>query len=100
MWVGNVVAVHVIHVGKVSAWGKRARVTIGGDVVYVYIRTRVVLAVCRTYYACTVTHTCSVRIRAVVSNYGPSALIVYSTRHAVAGRYCTGTCVRGVSPKG
>ena len=77
-----------------------ARVPICRDVVYVRISTRVVRAVVRSYYACTVTHTCSVRMCAVVSNYGASMLIVYSTGHALSRRYCTGTGVQGVPLRG
>ena len=70
------------------------------DVVHVCSRTRVIRVVVRSYYASTVTHRCSVRICAVVSNYVASNLIVYSTRHALSRRYCTGTGVPGVSLRG
>ena len=65
-----------------------------------YSSTRVVRAVVGNYYACTVAHTCSSSIRAVARNSGASILIVYSTRHALGGRYCTGTGVPGVPLRG
>ena len=77
-----------------------ARVPIGRDVVYVYNSTRVARGVDRSYYACTVTHTCSVRIHAIVSNCGAIILIRYSTQHTQGCRYCTGTGVRGVPLRG
>ena len=65
-------AAHDVHVGEVPTCGERACVPIGRGVMYVYSSTRVVCAVSCGYYACTVMHTCSVRICAVVSNYGAS----------------------------
>ena len=62
-------------------------------VLRVYSSTRVARAVIGNYYACTVAHTCSSSIRAVVRNFGASILIVYSTRYALGGRYCSGTGV-------
>ena len=73
---------------------------IGCCVAYVYSSTRVVRGVVYRYYACTVAHTCSSSICAVVSNCGARILIVYSTRHALGGRYCTGTGVQGVTLRG
>ena len=92
--------------GTVYTWAgvptcrERARVPTGCCVAYVYSSTRVVRAVVYGYYACTVAHTCSSSIRAVVSNSGASILIVYSTRHALGGRYCSGTGVQGVPLRG
>ena len=65
-----------------------------------YSSTRVIRAVAGNYYACTVVHRCSSSARAVVSNSGASILIVYNTRHALGGRYCTGTGVQGVPLRG
>ena len=48
---------------------------ISRDVLYVYITTRVVPAIVRSNYACSVMHTCSGRARTVVSNCGASFLL-------------------------
>ena len=47
---------------------------------------------------CTVAYMCSIGVRTVVSNYGARFLIVYSTRHALGGRYCTLGQVSEASP--
>ena len=75
---------------------ERACVPIGGGVTYVYSTTRVLPAVVGSYCACIVAYMCIGSIHAVVSNCGASFLILYSTRHALGGRYCTGTGIRGV----
>ena len=69
----------------------------GRGVANVYSSTRVFRTVVGSYYACKAAHTCSGSIRAVVSNSGASNLIVSSTRHALGGRYCIGTGVRGTA---
>ena len=73
---------------------------IGRGLAYVYSGTRVVSAVFGNYYACIVPQACSSSIGAVVNNYGASILTVYSTQHAIGGRNCIGTGVRGVPLRG
>ena len=53
---------------SVSTCRKRARVLTGRGVAYVYSSTRVVRAVVCKHHACTVLHTCSSGVRAVVVN--------------------------------
>ena len=76
MWVGNRAAVQGVHVGRVSTWGERARLSVVAE------------------YVCTVAHTCSIRTDAVVSNYSARILMVYSALYALGNRYCTGTRVK------
>ena len=58
------------------------------------------MPIARSYYACTVGHTCSVRTRKVVTKYGVRILIVYSTRNALSGKYYTRTGISGVPLRG
>lgn len=98
--ISNLAAVHGVLVGEADTCGERLRVPIGRDVVYVYNSTHVVRAVGRSYYACTVAHSCSVRIRAKREYYGATTLILCSSRHALRGGYCIGTGIQGVPLKG
>ena len=67
-------------------------------VVYVRSITRGIRTVVCERHTCTVAYTCGISVRTVVSNYGARILIVYSTRHALGGKYFTLGQVSEASP--